>query len=225
MGSGVENREQIIAKCRELMRHGLSVYMVEDGGFWGELEGLDKCYSQGDALNELITDLHEAMLAALKVKAEDAEKYKEMNRTMNQRNQFVQDSREKNAQGYMSKKELKDSRARMRDALQFDPAANDPSRSGGLVGTAFEPVPTLAASYMDALAQVNLELEQLRQAHDLLRTSLSPFLRVPAPTPMRDEPMPLETSESDASLTIYGIVRQVRTATEDIADIIHRFRP
>jgi len=125
----------------------------------------------------------------------------------------VPDSRLQNAQAYMSKEELQDSRARMRNALQFDPAA------------ACDNVPTPAASYMDTLAQVNTELERLREAHDLLRTSLSPFLQVPIPTPMRDEPMSPETRESDASLVIFGIIRQVRAATEDILNVIDRFRP
>lgn len=37
------------------------IYEAEEGGFWGEVPALPGCASQGETLDELVRNLHEAI--------------------------------------------------------------------------------------------------------------------------------------------------------------------
>jgi predicted RNase H-like HicB family nuclease len=43
------------------------VHEAEEGGFWGEVPALPGCASQGDTIDELMANLHEAIEGSLAV--------------------------------------------------------------------------------------------------------------------------------------------------------------
>ena len=53
------------------MRYKIVVHAEPQGGFWAEVPALPGCYSQGDTIEELKANLHEAIQGYLEVLAED----------------------------------------------------------------------------------------------------------------------------------------------------------
>ena len=49
------------------MKIKVVVHEAEEGGFWGEVPALPGCASQGETLDELIKNLHEAIEGCLSV--------------------------------------------------------------------------------------------------------------------------------------------------------------
>jgi predicted RNase H-like HicB family nuclease len=49
------------------MKIKVVVHEAEEGGFWGEVPAIPGCASQGETLEELITNLHEAIEGCLAV--------------------------------------------------------------------------------------------------------------------------------------------------------------
>ena len=47
------------------------IHKAEDGGYWGEVPSLPGCYSQGETIAELETNLREAAHGCLAVLRED----------------------------------------------------------------------------------------------------------------------------------------------------------
>jgi len=48
------------------MKLKVVVHEAEEGGFWGEVPAIPGCASQGETLDELTANLHEAIEAALR---------------------------------------------------------------------------------------------------------------------------------------------------------------
>ena len=49
------------------MKIKVIVHEAEEGGFWGEVPALPGCATQGETLDELMTNLHEAIEGCLSV--------------------------------------------------------------------------------------------------------------------------------------------------------------
>ena len=49
------------------MKIKVVVHEAEEGGFWGEVPAIPGCASQGETLDELLTNLHEAIEGCLSV--------------------------------------------------------------------------------------------------------------------------------------------------------------
>ena len=49
------------------MKLKVIVHEAEEGGFWGEVPAIPGCASQGETLEELMTNLHEAIEGCLAV--------------------------------------------------------------------------------------------------------------------------------------------------------------
>ena len=49
------------------MKLKVVVHEAEEGGFWGEVPAIPGCASQGDTLEELMANLHEAIEGCLSV--------------------------------------------------------------------------------------------------------------------------------------------------------------
>jgi predicted RNase H-like HicB family nuclease len=47
------------------------IHPETDGGYWGEVPALTGCYSQGETVEELMTNLREAALGCLEVLHEE----------------------------------------------------------------------------------------------------------------------------------------------------------
>jgi predicted RNase H-like HicB family nuclease len=47
------------------------VHEAEEGGFWAEVPAIPGCATQGDTLDELMTNLHEAVEGCLSVEVEE----------------------------------------------------------------------------------------------------------------------------------------------------------
>lgn len=43
------------------------VHVADEGGYWGEVPSIPGCASQGDTMDELLTNLHEAIVGCLSV--------------------------------------------------------------------------------------------------------------------------------------------------------------
>lgn len=54
------------------MKVKVVVHEAEEGGFWGEVPALPGCASQGETVDELLTNLHEAIEGYLSVEVEQA---------------------------------------------------------------------------------------------------------------------------------------------------------
>jgi len=50
------------------------VHEAEEGGFWAEVPAIPGCASQGETMDELIKNLHEAVEACLAVEVEEPER-------------------------------------------------------------------------------------------------------------------------------------------------------
>ena len=49
------------------MKIKVVVHEAEEGGFWGEVPAIPGCASQGETLDELLSNLHEAIEGCLSV--------------------------------------------------------------------------------------------------------------------------------------------------------------
>ena len=49
------------------------IHPAEEGGFWAEVPAIQGCATQGDTIEELLTNLYEAVGACLSVDLEDIE--------------------------------------------------------------------------------------------------------------------------------------------------------
>lgn len=54
------------------MKVKVVVHEAEEGGFWGEVPALPGCASQGESVDELLANLHEAIEGYLSVDVEQA---------------------------------------------------------------------------------------------------------------------------------------------------------
>lgn len=54
------------------MKIKVIVHDAEEGGFWGEVPALPGCVSQGESVDELLANLHEAIEGYLSVDIEPA---------------------------------------------------------------------------------------------------------------------------------------------------------
>ena len=52
------------------MKIKVIVHEAEEGGFWGEVPALPGCVSQGETIDELMANLHEAVEGYLDVEVE-----------------------------------------------------------------------------------------------------------------------------------------------------------
>ncbi|MFZ5690442.1 MAG: type II toxin-antitoxin system HicB family antitoxin [Pseudomonadota bacterium] len=52
------------------MKIKVIVHEAEEGGFWGEVPAIPGCASQGDTIEELLANLHEAIEGCLSVDVE-----------------------------------------------------------------------------------------------------------------------------------------------------------
>lgn len=50
------------------MKLKVIVHPAEEGGFWAEVPAIQGCATQGDTIEELLKNLHEAVEACLSVK-------------------------------------------------------------------------------------------------------------------------------------------------------------
>jgi predicted RNase H-like HicB family nuclease len=55
------------------MKLKVIVHPAEDGGFWAEVPAIQGCATQGDTMEELLTNLNEAVEACLSVDLEHIE--------------------------------------------------------------------------------------------------------------------------------------------------------
>ncbi|WP_394754083.1 type II toxin-antitoxin system HicB family antitoxin [Crenothrix sp.] len=55
------------------MKIKVIVHPAEEGGFWAEVPAIQGCASQGDTMEELMINLHEAVEACLSVDLEHVE--------------------------------------------------------------------------------------------------------------------------------------------------------
>ena len=54
------------------MRLKVVIHEAEEGGFWAEVPALPGCVSQGETIEELIENIHEAIEGCLSVDIEEA---------------------------------------------------------------------------------------------------------------------------------------------------------
>ena len=54
------------------MKIKVVVHEAEEGGFWGEVPAIPGCASQGETVDELLRNLHEAIEGCLSVDVADA---------------------------------------------------------------------------------------------------------------------------------------------------------
>ncbi len=55
------------------MKIKIVVHTAEEGGYWGEVPGLPGCFSQGESLDELFSNMQEAIEGYLMATNIDAE--------------------------------------------------------------------------------------------------------------------------------------------------------
>ncbi|MGH7909865.1 MAG: type II toxin-antitoxin system HicB family antitoxin [Thermodesulfobacteriota bacterium] len=55
------------------MKVKVVVHKAEEGGYWGEVPSLPGCFTQGETLEELKRNLHEAVEGWLRVKEKNIE--------------------------------------------------------------------------------------------------------------------------------------------------------
>jgi predicted RNase H-like HicB family nuclease len=55
------------------MKVKVVVHDAEEGGYWGEVPALPGCASQGETLDELLANLHEAIEGYLSIDVETAQ--------------------------------------------------------------------------------------------------------------------------------------------------------
>lgn len=55
------------------MKLKVIIHPAEEGGFWAEVPAIQGCATQGDTIEELLTNLYEAVEACLSVDLEDIE--------------------------------------------------------------------------------------------------------------------------------------------------------
>ena len=53
------------------MKLKVIVHQAEEGGFWAEVPSIPGCCTQGETLEDLISNIHEAVEACLSVDIED----------------------------------------------------------------------------------------------------------------------------------------------------------
>ena len=53
------------------MKIKVVVHEAEEGGFWAEVPAIPGCATQGDTLDELMTNVHEAVEGCLSVEVEE----------------------------------------------------------------------------------------------------------------------------------------------------------
>jgi predicted RNase H-like HicB family nuclease len=56
------------------MQLKIVVHKAEEGGFWAEVPAIPGCASQGETMEELLTNVREAIEGCLAVEVEDAKK-------------------------------------------------------------------------------------------------------------------------------------------------------
>ena len=54
------------------MKIKIVVHEAEEGGFWGEVPAIPGCSSQGETLDELLLNIHEAIEGCLSVDVEQS---------------------------------------------------------------------------------------------------------------------------------------------------------
>jgi predicted RNase H-like HicB family nuclease len=64
----------ISAEGREHMKIKVVVHEAEEGGFWGEVPAIPGCASQGDTMDELLANIHEAIEGCLSVDVAEPQK-------------------------------------------------------------------------------------------------------------------------------------------------------
>ena len=55
------------------MKLKVIIHQAEEGGFWAEVPAIQGCATQGNTMEELLTNLYEAVEACLSVDLEDFE--------------------------------------------------------------------------------------------------------------------------------------------------------
>ncbi|MDO9213459.1 MAG: type II toxin-antitoxin system HicB family antitoxin [Methylococcales bacterium] len=55
------------------MKLKVIIHPAEEGGFWAEVPAIQGCATQGETIEELLTNLYEAVEACLSVDLEDIE--------------------------------------------------------------------------------------------------------------------------------------------------------
>lgn len=53
------------------MKLKVIVHQAEEGGYWAEIPAIPGCASQGETLEELLANLHEAVEACLSIEVEE----------------------------------------------------------------------------------------------------------------------------------------------------------
>jgi predicted RNase H-like HicB family nuclease len=53
-----------------VQRYAVVIHEEPEGGFWGEVPALPGCYSQGETVEELMSNVREAIAGVLEVLAE-----------------------------------------------------------------------------------------------------------------------------------------------------------
>jgi predicted RNase H-like HicB family nuclease len=70
----------VFEQARRILRHAqrrfemkikIVLHDAEEGGFWAEVPAIPGCVSQGDAMEELIANIHEAIEGCLSVDGAD----------------------------------------------------------------------------------------------------------------------------------------------------------
>ena len=52
------------------MKYKVVIHKAEEGGYWAEVPAVSGCFSQGETVDELMENIHEALAACLKTLAE-----------------------------------------------------------------------------------------------------------------------------------------------------------
>ena len=52
------------------MKYKVVIHKAEEGGYWAEVPAVPGCFSQGETVDELMDNIHEALAATLKTLAE-----------------------------------------------------------------------------------------------------------------------------------------------------------
>jgi predicted RNase H-like HicB family nuclease len=52
------------------MKYKVVIHKAEEGGYWAEVPAVPGCFSQGETVDELMENIHEALAACLKTLVE-----------------------------------------------------------------------------------------------------------------------------------------------------------
>jgi len=61
----IRSREESFA-----MKYKVVIHKAEEGGYWAEVPAVSGCFSQGETVDELMENIHEALAACLTTLAE-----------------------------------------------------------------------------------------------------------------------------------------------------------